>query len=107
MAQFDVFRNPGQTKVAIPFVVAVQSAVHDAHGRCVAVPLVRKDDRDVPVYARRMNPGFIVAGVSVVLHPLDIATLPMEKLGPPVASLASCGDDIIAALDEVFTRAYG
>ncbi|NLB13347.1 MAG: plasmid maintenance protein CcdB, partial [Gammaproteobacteria bacterium] len=38
MAQFDVFRNPGQTKVAIPFVVAVQSAVHDAHGRCVAVP---------------------------------------------------------------------
>lgn len=106
MAQFDVFRNPGQTKVAIPFVVAVQSAVHDAHGRCVAVPLVRKD-RDVPVYARRMNPGFIVAGVSVVLHPLDIATLPMEKLGPPVASLASCGDDIIAALDEVFTRAYG
>ncbi|MFA5683875.1 MAG: CcdB family protein [Lysobacteraceae bacterium] len=54
-----------------------------------------------------MNPGFIVAGVSVVLHPLDIATLPMEKLGPPVASLASCGDDVIAALDEVFTRAYG
>lgn len=78
MAQLDVFRNPGQARAAIPFVVAVQSAVHDAHGRCVAVPLVRKD-RDVPVYARRMNPGFIVAGVSVVLHPLDIATLPMEK----------------------------
>lgn len=106
MAQFDVHRNPGQNHAAIPFVVMVQSSVHDAHGRCVVVPLVRKT-RDVPVYAKRMNPGFVVEGVPVVLHPLDIATLPMARLGPPLASLAAHGDDIIAALDEVFIRAYG
>lgn len=106
MAQLDVHRNPGQNREAIPFVVVVQSAVHDAHGRCVVVPLVRKTP-DVPTYARRMNPGFTVEGVPVVLHPMDIATLPKGKLGPPIASLAVHGDDIIGALDEVFTRAYG
>lgn len=105
MAQFDVHGNPGQNKAAIPFVVVVQSSVHDAHGRCVVVPLVRKTT-DVPVYAKRMNPAFVVDDVPVVLHPLDIVTLPTAKLGLPVASLASNGDDIIAALDEVFTRAY-
>jgi toxin CcdB len=29
MAQFDVFRNPGVRRDAIPFVVVVQSAVFD------------------------------------------------------------------------------
>lgn len=106
MAQFDVCRNPGQSRAAISLVVMVQSSVHDAHGRCVVVPLLRQS-KEVSVCARRMNPGFIIDGIPVVLHPLDIATLPMEKLGLPVTSLAARGDDIIAALDEVVTRAYG
>lgn len=106
MAQFDVHRNPGRQQGAVPFVVVVQSAVYEDSHRRVVIPLVRKT-RDVPVYVKRLNPTFVVDGIAVVLHPLDIASVPADRLGEPIASLAEHGDDIIGALDEVVTRAYG
>ena len=106
MAQFAVHRNPGRQKDAIPFVVVVQSTIYDDSRRRVVVPLVRKTS-DVPVYARRLNPAFVVDGITVVLHPIDIGSVPEDKLGEPVASLAAHGDAIIGALDELITRAYG
>jgi hypothetical protein len=41
MAQFDVHRNKGALRDAIPFVVIVQSAQFDGYRRRVVVPLVR------------------------------------------------------------------
>lgn len=105
MAQFDVHRNPGKNHLATPYVVVVQSSVHDAHSRRVVVPLVRKT-RDVPAYAKRMNPTFNVAGVAVVLDTLDMVAVPVDRLGEPVASLRNDGSEIIAAIDELITRAY-
>ena len=40
MAQFDVHRNPGKNRDAIPFVVLVQSSLFDSYRRRVVVPLV-------------------------------------------------------------------
>ena len=42
MAQFDVHRNKGALREAIPFVVLVQSAQFDGYRRRVVVPLVRR-----------------------------------------------------------------
>lgn len=106
MSQFDVHRNPGRNRDAIPYVVVVQSAVFDGYRRRVVLPLVRKSHvREI--HHAGFNPGFTVKGVAVVLHPLEIVSVPAESLGDPLASLAAHGDRIIAAMDELISRAYG
>lgn len=109
MSQFDVHRNSGRSAAQVPFVVVVQSAVFDARRRRVVVPLVVGDflERDVALPASPVNPAFMIEGRRVVLNPLEIVSVPLEALGPQVASLAAEGDAIVAALDEVFSRAWG
>lgn len=105
MAQFDIHRNTGRNRDAIPFVVVLQSSLYDAYRRRVVVPLVRKAELpDLPDLA--LNPAFRVAGVDVVLHPLEIVSVACDQLGVPVGSLADEGDRIVAALDDLLTRAW-
>ena len=42
MTRFDVHRNLGASRDAIPYVVVMQSAVFDGYKRRVVVPLVKK-----------------------------------------------------------------
>lgn len=105
MSQFDVHRNTGRNAVAIPFVVVVQSAAFDKRKRRVVVPLVAADRVRLPPSA--VNPVFSIIGVEVALNPLEIASIAVESLGEPVGTLADAGDAIVAALDEVFSRAWG
>lgn len=109
MAQFDVHRNTGPSKDAIPFVVVVQSAQFDRYRRRVVVPLVRKNllSADTPTAGSRMNPVFRVGGMDVVLHPLDMVSVAVERLGRKSGSLADHGQAITDALDELLTRSWG
>jgi toxin CcdB len=106
MAQFDVHRNPGRQLNSIPFVVVVQSGIFDDYPRRVVVPLVRKSYLPA-LEAPRFNPVFTVKAQRVVLHPLEIVSIPVDRLGPVVASLAAEADRIVEALDRLLTRAYG
>ena len=108
MAQFDVHRNTGKQKDAIPYVVIVQSSLFDSYRRRVVVPLVRRSNlanttafTDIP-----LNPVFIIDGVEVILHPLEIVSISSEQLGDKVTSLAQEGDRIAGALDDLLTRAW-
>lgn len=105
MAQFDVHRNTGRLRETIPFVVVVQSSQFDGYRRRVVVPLVRRKTLAGPLL-RTLNPEFTIRNVRVVLHPLDLVSVPVEALGECVGSLAEAGDAIVAALDEVLTRAW-
>jgi toxin CcdB len=105
MAQFDVHRNPGRQLDSIPFVVVVQSSIFEEYPRRVVVPLVnraRLKALDEPGF----NPVFTVNGLRVVLHPLEIVSIPVDRLGPVVTTLADQGDRIVEALDRLLTRAY-
>jgi toxin CcdB len=106
VAQFDVHRNVGKQREAIPFVVIVQSALFDDFRRRLVVPLVRCT-AGVGVRATRLNPLFTVEGVRVVLHPLELVSVGLEQLGEKVGGLQDQGAAITDALDEVFTRAWG
>jgi toxin CcdB len=106
MAQFDVHRNVGRHKDSIPFVVVAQSRLFDGYRRRVVIPLVRKAELG-KIPNPRLNPTFKVKGVAVVLHPLEIVSVANEHLGECVESLADESDAIVAALDELFTRAFG
>lgn len=105
MPQFDVHRNIGRLRETIPFVVVVQSSQFDAYRRRVVVPLVRaKSFATSPL--RTLNPEFTIRNVRVLLHPLDMVSMPVDALGERVASLADAGDAIVTAMDEVLTQAW-
>jgi toxin CcdB len=105
MAQFDVHENIGEHKGAIPFVVIVQSSQFDNYRRRVVVPLVRA--REIgPQRFETFNPAFTVRGMKVVLHPLEIVSIRLDQLGVRVGSLADSAQAIVAALDELLTRAW-
>jgi toxin CcdB len=105
MAQFDVHRNTGKHRDSIPFVVVVQSSMFDDYRRRVVVPLVRKAALGKISYAS-FNPTFKIKGVSVILHPLEIVSIPIEQLGELVESLSHESQRIMAALDELLTQAW-
>ena len=105
MAQFDVHRNTGVHKDSIPFVVIVQSAQFDDYRRRVVVPLVRSSALGKISHAT-FNPTFKIRGATVVLHPLEIVSIPVDKLGALVGSLSEQSQLIAAALDELLTRAW-
>lgn len=98
MAQFDVHRNVGKQREAIPFVVVIQSSLFDAYRRRVVVPLVRRSnlERTAAFVDSPLNPVFTVKGVKVVLHPLEIVSIATEQLGEKVASLVQEGDRSLA-----------
>jgi toxin CcdB len=108
MSQFDVHRNKGALKDAIPFVVIVQSSLFDGYRRRVVVPLVRRTVLPAAASAAgsRMNPEFLIEGIAVVLHPLDMVSVAIDQLGEHVTSLAESGQTIADALDELLTRSW-
>ena len=62
MAQYDVHLNPGPMQASVPMVVLVQSSLFDDYRRRVVVPLV--------------------------LHPLDMVSVAMDRLGPCMGNLS-------------------
>jgi toxin CcdB len=105
MAQFDVHRNSGKHQGTIPFVVVVQSAQFDSYRRRVVVPLVRASAIGKIQYPG-FNPTFKIRGSAVVLHPLEFVSIPVDQLGEVVGSLRKHSQLIVAALDELLTRAW-
>ena len=94
---------------SIPFVVVVQSAQFDRYRRRLVVPLVRQTllPRDTPTVGARMNPVFVVDGVRVVLHAVDMVAVALAQWGEVVGSLAQEGQTIADALDELLSRSWG
>lgn len=105
MAQFDVHKNPGANRASTPFVVIVQSSIYSENPRRVVIPLVRESAVS-QVRRSALTPTFVVAGVPVVLMPLEIVSVPTSALGKPVANLEDHATTIINAIDTLITRAY-
>jgi toxin CcdB len=105
MAQFDLHRNSGQHSDTIPYVVVVQSTQFDAYRRKVVVPLVRAGALG-PAPFPAFNPSYRIGGTKVVLHPPEMVSVPVDRLGSPIGSLVNEGQAIIIALDELVSRAW-
>ena len=102
MAQFDVHRNTDtEGRKRAPFLVVIQSDFLSDLQTRVAAPLVLAEKFGTPV--SRLNPTFKVADRAVVLSIGELAAIDRRELGEGVASLAASRDDIIAALDFLFT----
>lgn len=107
MAQFDVHRSPLRGRPDVPFVVILQSAwFDDAPDRLVAPLLLAEGAQKLR--APRHMPRFLIAGHGVLMDPLQCRPIPRQLLNDPIASLADdeSASRIIAAMDEVLSRAY-
>jgi toxin CcdB len=85
-----------------PLLVDVQADVLARLERRIVVPMViRKKYNAKPI--TRLNPVVAIDGTDYVLLFQDLAAIPTSALGEPIGSLAGRRDDLIAALDLLFT----
>lgn len=102
MTQFDVHLNPNPaTRKAIPYLLDVQADLLDTLATRVVVPLITEEAMGLA--ARHFNPQFKVKGVSVIMSTAELAGVPSRSLGDKVVSLKNKRNEIIAALDLLFT----
>jgi len=102
MAQFDVYLNPNpDTCKVIPYLLDVQADLLDTLATRVVAPLVRAEAMEAA--ARQLNPQFKIKGVAVVMSTAELAGVTNRSLGDKVVSLKNKRDEIIAALDLLFT----
>jgi toxin CcdB len=102
MAQFDVYLNPNAaTRKSIPYLLDVQADLLDTLATRVVVPLILAEEMGLA--AKHLNPQFKIKGVAVVMSTAELAGVPNRSLGDKVTTLKSKRDEIIAALDILFT----
>jgi len=104
MAQVDVYlnRNPA-TNSYIPYLLDVQADLLDALATRVVIPLYALDSMPKP--ARHLNPVFEINDERLVLSTAEMAGVLLSMLGKPVHNHSDHRDEIIAALDFIFTGA--
>jgi len=102
MAQFDVYLNPNtETQAYIPYLLNVQADLLDVLATRMVIPL--HTTASMPKPARHLNPILVIDNEKYVLSTAELAGIPSTMLGKPVANITNQRQDIITALDFVFT----
>lgn len=100
MAQFDIFRNP--RRGVYPFLLDLQAdLLRDLATRVVAPLCPLRKHRGKPLSG--LNPVVALGNVDHVILFQELAALPTAALGEVVASLQSRRNELVAALDLLFT----
>jgi toxin CcdB len=100
MAQFDLFRHARNKRY--PFLLDIQAdLLRDLATRVVAplTPVKRLGRKPIS----RLNPVVAVDGAEYAILFQELAALPVTAIGDTVGSLRSRRDELIAALDLLFT----
>jgi toxin CcdB len=102
MKQFDAFPNPfPRSRQRQPFLVTLQSELlARSLDTTVVAPL---EPADAHSFADRLNPRVTLAGVDYVLVTQELVTVRKAVIGQASGSVADHRDDIIRALDLLFT----
>jgi len=102
MAQFDIYRNPNpESNTIIPYLLDVQADLLDVLVTRVVAPLHTMASISKPL--RHLNPIVEVNGERFVLSTAELAAISAGILGESAGNVRSSRDEIIAALDFVFT----
>ena len=102
MAQFDVYTNPNsETKRAIPYLLDVQADLLNNLRTRVVIPLYSVSAMGKA--AKYLNPQFSIKRTIVIMSTAELAGVTVNTLGDNVCSLKEHRNEIIAALDFLFT----
>ncbi len=103
MPHLDVYLNrDARTAKSRPYVVELQSSLLDNLPTTVIAPLAKPQSID-RLSIMRLNPSVSVKGTALILLTQDLAAIPRVLLKSPVANLSPQRDEIVAALDFLFT----
>lgn len=102
MAQFDLYRNPNpETSEAIPYLLDVQAELLHNLATRVVVPLYTATASGKA--AAHLNPVVSFGKETLVLSTAELAGVAVNSLGERVGTLREHRQEIIAALDFLFT----
>jgi toxin CcdB len=103
MAHLDVFPNGDpRTAKSRPYVLDVQNNILGVLPSTIVVPLARPESIDqMPVL--RLNPKIQVGDEVLVMLTQDMAAIPRRALKSPILNISTQRDEILAALDFLFT----
>ena len=102
MAQFDVYENANpKTNQTIPYLLDVQADLLDTLATRVVVPLIKTSVAGKAI--RHLNPEFIFNETPVVLSTAELAGISTQSMGEKVGTLKERRDEILGALDFLFT----
>lgn len=102
MAQFDVYENTNpETQKMVPYLLDVQANLLEDLATHVVVPLVPVSIMGKA--AKHLNPVFKIKKTNFVMSTAELAGVPVRILGAKITSLSDNRNEIIAALDFLFT----
>lgn len=102
MPQFDVYENPNtETNQEIPYLLDVQADLLDTLATRVVVPLITASATGKAI--RHLNPEFRVNETEVVMSTAELAGISIQTMGKKVGTLKDNRQEIIGALDFLFT----
>lgn len=102
MAHLDVYPNPNASAKGFPFLLELQADLFGELPTTVVAPLGLPNVIDqIPVL--RLNPTVTVAGERYVVMTQELAAIKRRLLKSPVANLSSQREEILAAIDFLFT----
>jgi toxin CcdB len=102
MAQFDVYENTNpETRKTIPCLLDIQADLLDNLATRVVVPLINASLMGKA--AQHLNPQFKIKRNVLVMSTAELAGVSVNILGVKIYSLKDRRDEIIAALDFLFT----
>lgn len=106
MAQFDVHRNRGESRLRFPLLVIVQSSMLRAWDRRVVVPLAPTAPM-LDIVDRRLNPVLTIEGATYHVAAHEIANVPKAALGDLVANVREHAELIVGAIDWLINQGHG
>ncbi len=98
MAQFDIYR---MKTGGIEFLLDLQDEMLEHLSTRVVAPLASPEKVGPPM--KTINPRISIGGVQYLLLAHLLAAIPVSSLGEPVGSAKAQRDDIVGALDLLFT----
>ena len=102
MAHLDVYPNPNAAAKGFPYLLELQAGLLGEMPTTVVAPLgLPKIIDQIPVL--RLNPTVTVDGQRLVIMAQELAAIKRRQLQAPVANLSSQREEILAALDFLFT----
>lgn len=103
MAQFDVYPNPNPaSRARVPYLLSLSSDLLGAFDATVVAPLrLKSDETVIPIL--RLNPVMRIGDAEYCLRPQELAAIATRSLKHPVTNLSAQHDEILAALDFLFT----
>ena len=102
MSQFDIYQNPNPaSKKKFPYLIDVQANLLSHLSTRIVIPLMLSSKIKHPI--KHLMPHFSIEEISVTLITSELTTVSTRILNKKIDSLQHKRNEIIAAIDFLFT----